>query len=1041
MENWKGMEITPEIWERVKCLFQSALDLEVEQRPEFLRQSCTDPNIRAEVERLLANDVKASGFLDDPIVGGLDSPLGESRPSLLVGGAVLANRFKIIRFVAEGGMGEVYEAEDLELHERLGIKTLRSEVLQQPNAIERFKREVQLARKVTHPNVCRIFDLYRDKLNGSEVVFVTMEFLRGETLATRIKHRGRMGAKEALPLIAQMASALEAAHKVGVVHRDFKPGNVLLVNGPYGVRAVVTDFGLAFRETNIAGNSQSGSLWHSISAPEIVYGTPAYMAPEQIEGYPATRASDIYALGLVIYEMVTGTRPFKGETPMSAAVKRLVATPTTPREFDPTLSPVWESVILKCLERDPSKRFAGPQDVAGALDKADAQPRPPRGDNESGGAVAASSGTNSENRFRRWAVIVCAGAVVLGLTLSGWWLFFGRSHPLHEADTIVLADFANSTGDAVFDETLKQALATELQQSPFWSLLPDRKVSETLKLMGRSPDQRLDAETTVELCQRAGGKAVLAGSIAAMGSAYVIGLNAVDCQTGSSLAREEVQATRKEDVLNAEGKAATRVREKLGESLRTVQKFDTPLEQATTPSLEALHAYTMGRKELAKDDAATAVPWLQRAIRLDSNFAMAYLSLGISYSVLEENTLAAQSIQKAYGLRERTSEWEKYAIESRYFNSAVGDLREARQIYALWAQTYPQDGIPVSVLGDVDEKLGQYDRAVVEFRQANRLDQGSAFTYDDLVGAYIGLNRLEEARNLIREEQEKKYDSPVLRSELYAIDFLQGDAAGIEQQVAWSAGKPGVEDVLLAMEANTAAYSGHLDKARDLSRRAADSAERAKEDETAAGYQAGAALREALFGNPAQARQLARGALEHSTGRDVNFAAALALAVVGDAVQAKALSDNLARRFPRDTVVQFNYLPAIRGQILVGQNHASTAIEVLQAAAPYELGAMLDAGTVYYALYPVYVRGEAHLAAHQPGLAAAEFQKIIEHRGVVFNEPIGALAHLGLARSYALQGDGVKARAAYQDFLMLWKDADPDIPILKQAKAEYAKLQ
>jgi predicted Zn-dependent protease len=392
-------------------------------------------------------------------------------------------------------------------------------------------------------------------------------------------------------------------------------------------------------------------------------------------------------------------------------------------------------------------------------------------------------------------------------------------------------------------------------------------------------------------------------------------------------------------------------------------------------------------------------------------------------------------------LRERTSEWEKYAIESRYFNSAVGDLREARQIYALWAQTYPQDGIPVSVLGDVDEKLGQYDRAVVEFRQANRLDQGSAFTYDDLVGAYIGLNRLEEARNLIREEQEKKYDSPVLRSELYAIDFLQGDAAGIEQQVAWSAGKPGVEDVLLAMEANTAAYSGHLDKARDLSRRAADSAERAKEDETAAGYQAGAALREALFGNPAQARQLARGALEHSTGRDVNFAAALALAVVGDAVQAKALSDNLARRFPRDTVVQFNYLPAIRGQILVGQNHASTAIEVLQAAAPYELGAMLDAGTVYYALYPVYVRGEAHLAAHQPGLAAAEFQKIIEHRGVVFNEPIGALAHLGLARSYALQGDGVKARAAYQDFLMLWKDADPDIPILKQAKAEYAKLQ
>jgi serine/threonine protein kinase/Tol biopolymer transport system component len=367
MANWKGTEITPENWERVKCLFQSALDLEVEQRPAFLKQNCTDPSLRAEVERLLANDGKAGGFLADPVVGGLAPALAESHLPLLAAGTVLAGRFRIIRFVAEGGMGEVYEAEDLELHERLGIKTLRSEVLQQPNAIERFKREVQLARKVSHPNVCRIFDLYRDKSNGSEVVFVTMEFLRGETLAERIKHQGRMDTQEALPLITQMASALGAAHQVGIVHRDFKPGNVVLVNGATEARAVVTDFGLAFREVNIAEHSQSGPLWHSISAPGMSYGTPAYMAPEQVEGRPATSASDIYALGLVMYEMVTGARPFTGDTPMSAAVRRLVEPPPTPRKFDPKLSPVWEFIILKCLEREPDKRFRTPQEVVNSL--------------------------------------------------------------------------------------------------------------------------------------------------------------------------------------------------------------------------------------------------------------------------------------------------------------------------------------------------------------------------------------------------------------------------------------------------------------------------------------------------------------------------------------------------------------------------------------------------------------------------------------------------------------------------------------------------
>jgi eukaryotic-like serine/threonine-protein kinase len=392
-------------------------------------------------------------------------------------------------------------------------------------------------------------------------------------------------------------------------------------------------------------------------------------------------------------------------------------------------------------------------------------------------------------------------------------------------------------------------------------------------------------------------------------------------------------------------------------------------------------------------------------------------------------------------LRERVSEWEKYAIEARYYNSVVGDLTEAHQIYALWAQTYPRDAIPVACLGEIDEKLGEYEKALAENREAVRLGPESGQRYGNLVDTYIALNRLEEARAVIQEARARKYDSFYLRSDLYAIDFLQGDVAGMAEQVAWSAGKLGVEDVLLAIEANTAAYSGRLEEARDLSRRATASAERAKEKETAAGYGAEAALREALFGNAAEARQRARAALGLSTSRDVEFAATLALAFAGDAVRAEALANDLGRRFPTDTIVQFNYLPAIRAQLSVFRNRAPTAIQVLRDAAPYESGAALGFGALYFGLYPVYVRGEAYLAAQQPSFAAAEFQKILQHRGVVFNEPIGALAHLGIARAYGLNRDTFKARAAYGDFLALWKDADAEIPILKQAKAEYQKLK
>jgi tetratricopeptide (TPR) repeat protein len=488
-------------------------------------------------------------------------------------------------------------------------------------------------------------------------------------------------------------------------------------------------------------------------------------------------------------------------------------------------------------------------------------------------------------------------------------------------------------------------------------------------------------------------------------------------------------------VLDALGKTASEIRNKLGESLTTVQKFDTPLQQATTPSLEALQSYSLGWKNMGKGEYAAAVPLLQRAIRLDPNFALAYASLGQSYVNLGETRLASENTTKAHELRERVSEREWFYIESHYYHNVTGDLEKACRVYELWAQTYPRDDVPPSNLGDIYGNLGQYDRALAERGEAFRLEPDSV-DYAVLAFSYLSLNRLDEARAIAEEAQAKKLDSPGLHFFVYGLAFLKNDAAGMAQQVAWGAGKP-YEDLLLALESDTAAYSGRLRDAREFSRWAAASAERMEGKERGAGYEASAALREARFGNAAEAKQMVASALGHSTARDVQYSATLALAMAGDAARALALADDLGKRFPEDTIVQFNHLPTLHAQLALRRNDASKAIEVLRAAAPYELGDTTTGG----ALHAVFVRGEAHLAAHQGVEGAAEFQKVLDHRCIVFNDPIGALAHLGLARAYVLQGETAKARAAYQDFLTLWKDADPDIPVLIAAKAEYAKLK
>jgi Flp pilus assembly protein TadD len=637
-----------------------------------------------------------------------------------------------------------------------------------------------------------------------------------------------------------------------------------------------------------------------------------------------------------------------------------------------------------------------------------------------------------------WKVLVPAALMLVAAAVGGTLYFRSRQAMtrLTDKDTIVLSDFDNKTGDSVFDDTLKQGLSVQLEQSPFLDLVSERKVNETLKLMGRPVGDRLTPEVTQEVCQRTGSKAMLTGSIAGLGSQYVIGLKAVNCETGDVLAETQEQAASKEAVLKALDAAAVSLRSKLGESLGSVQKYATPVEEATTPSLEALKAYSLGcHQKMERSDDAGAVPLFQRAISLDPNFAMAYARLGTSYYNLGETTRAAENTRKAYELRERVSDREKFYIASHYETFVTGNLEAACKAYELWAQTYPRDAIPPITLVSIYYVLGDYDKALARAQEAMKLDPGSGINYGNLGSSYVQVNRLDEARATAQEAQAHNLDNPQIHLVLYEIDFLQHDAAGMEREAAGLMGKPGYDDVMLYAESETAAYGGQFAKARELTRRASDSAQRADNKEMAASYEAAAAVDEVLVGNMSQAKQQAQAALALSTSGDLGPAwSALALGLAGDAPQATRLAADLAKRFPEDTIVQFDFLPMIHAAAALQSGSATKALEALAPAAPYELGT--TAG-----LYPVYLRGEGYLTAHQGSFAAAEFQKILDHACVVLYDLVGALAHLGLARAYALSGDTVKAKSAYQDFLGLWKDADPDIPILKEAKAEYAKLK
>jgi len=812
-------------------------------------------------------------------------------------------------------------------------------------------------------------------------------------------------------------------------------------------------------------------------------GTASYMSPEQARDEPLDGRTDLFSFGAVLFEMATGQQAFPGGSTAAVLAAVLSQTPLAPRELNPQVPPELERIINKALEKDRDMRYQSAAELRADLKRF-------RRDTNSGKAMSAAGGRTLGRRdhapwvriLKSWALGLVAVALLAAAVMTVYFRMHRTSSPLTSQDSIVIADFSNTTAEKIFDDTLKQALRVQLEQSPFLNALSEEKVSQTLGYMGRPADTPLTEAVAREVCLRTGSTAMLLGSIARLGSNYIVSLESVNCLSGDSLGTEMAEADSREHVLRALGEAATKMRARLGESLATIQKYDAPAEQVTTASLEALQAFSLARKKLSTEGDAAAIPFLQRATELDPNFALAHALLGNLSANLNQATLGMVPIRKAYELRGRVSERERLYIETCYYSRFTGEIGKAAQVCELWMHTYPRDVMPHVWLGNIYQILGRYDKGLEESREALRLQPDSVASYANLANTDLILNHLEDAQQTLSQAQARGLTSPAMQVFLYRLAFLRGDQAEMERRATAAAGQP-AEDHLLAQQADTEAYHGRLAKARELTRRTVDSALRDGRQEAAATIRASAALREAAFGNQAQARHEATAAFAMNPGQMVEILAALALARAGDAAGAKRLADDLHQQAPWDTLLNNYWLPTTRAWMALGSDivpssspSASTlkggaaAVELLELARPYEL----ELPTFYWVLNvtmcPVDARGDAYLAMGRGAEAALEFQKIIDHPGLVGTFPIGALARLGLGRAYALQAGvdiaaetkpGIrsgampagnarhtpspealaKARSAYQDFFDLWSDADPDIPILKQARAEYARLQ
>ena len=950
--------MNPERFRRIEELYHAAREKTAEERAALLAQ--LDPELRSEVESLLTQ--RSGGeFLDRPAIQNAPLLLEDST---LTGTTLSASLgpYRIEGKLGAGGMGDVYRAVDTRLGRAVAIKTTREQFS------ARFEREARAISSLNHPNICTLYDVGPN--------YLVMELVEGETIAARLKN-GPLPVETALLYASQILAALAEAHEKGVIHRDLKPGNIMIAKT--GVK--VLDFGLAKSVQD-----------ETLTASHMVVGTPAYMAPEQREGKPADARSDIYSFGCVLYEMLTGAR-------LAPLRKRLPS-----RKL--------EGVVSRCLEEDPARRWQSAAELHRELAAVSAAKRGIH-------AIARSSPYRAQNRSRKYK--------------------------------IVLGEFENRTGDPLFGGILRQSLSVQLEQSPLLALISDQQVHQVLRLMNRPSETRIAPEVAQEICERSGGTAILEGSIACLGSQYVLCIRARNCRTGDVLGQEQTQAATKEEVLNAFREIAVQIRARLGETLSALREHPAPLEEATTPSLEALKAYSTARNTVFTRGFAAAIPHLQRAIAIDPQFAMAHADLGFFHWNMGQTTLGAEYVQKAYEMRDRVSDPERLFIHFLYDRQVTGNLQKELEVLESWAQAYPGDWRSWGLLAGWGTRgTGQYEKGIQAAEQALRLNPDLTLGYISLFDHNLGLGRVAEAAAALQRAADRKLELPSFLVNRFYLAFLEGDEAGMKRESERARGNLETEDWMSHNEALVLARSGQMRNARIRWRHIIER-KKAGHGEQAAIYQAAEAVCEAHCGNRDRAKERAQAALELGKGRDVVYAAAFALALSGDCSGSESLAEDLAKRFPEDTPVQFEYLPTLRALSALAHETPLDAIERLQAALPYDFAMP---GTAFFAkfggLYPAYVRGQAYLRAGQCQEAMLEFQKILDHRGIVLGDPIGALANLQLGRACALEArrsHGAdtaaalrKARAAYEDFLTLWKHADPDIPILQQAKSEYARL-
>lgn len=1054
----------PENWQKIESIFHAALEKEYSAREQFVTQACDgDPSLCREVLSLLAASAGTEEFLTTPALhvaakalASSEAAAGPARRALPL--PEFIGRYRVIRLLGEGGMGLVLLSEQTApVRRQVALKLIRSG-LYDDSALKRFQSEQQSLAVMNHPAIAKVFDA--GTTPEGQPYFV-MEYVDGSSI-NKYCDAKKLSIRDRLALFIKVCEGVQHAHQKAIIHRDLKPSNVLVTEIDGQPVPRIIDFGIAKAISPRTALEQSLTL---SSHGGTLVGTPGYMSPEQAAGVSNLDGrTDVYSLGVILYALLIGKLPFdtarwskqpfdevvrqiREDDPPSPSIKlhqdkdtsAAVAQQrsTLPDELTRTLRGDLDWITLKAIERDSTRRYATPSELAADLQRyLNHEPvlaRPASIPYRLGKYV----------RRHRVALTAAGGSLIVFVTIAAaaylaWWLY-SRPHrepKLTEKDTIVLTDFDNKTGDIVFDDTLKQALAVELEQSPFLNIVSDRRVSATLRMMGRPANERITMDIGQELCVRTGSKALLGGTISRLGDHYLLNLNAFACNAGDNLAQEQGEAKSREDVLKTLSRISTSLRGKLGESLPSVQKFNVPME-ATTSSLEALRNFSMGMKVWYQGGDAPSIPFFKQAIQLDPDFPMAYAMLSTIYGNLLQPSVQLEYATKAYQLRDRVTEREKMRITEFYFR-ARGELDKEVETCELWIADYPRDPGPHGTLGQLYHDIGQYDKALAEYQTLMHLAPNAVLSYSGLGVGYLFLNRLDEAKGVFDQALGRGLDSGNLHQQIYALDFLRGDAAQMGQQVAWGAGKPGIEDILLSMQSDTEAYSGRMTKARDYSRRAVDSAVRGDSKEKAALWQVNAALREAELGNDRTARQEVAKALALSPGRDVKVIAALALARTGDASRAEALCKEMEKTYPTNTLMKFYWLPSLRAAIEIRNNKPSRALLGLEPTATYELG--LADGYINY-LYPAYLRGQAYLLMHNGAAAATEFQKLLDHQGIVQNFVTGSLANLQMGRAYALSGDTAKAKPAYQTFLNLWKDADPDVPILKQAKAEFAKLQ